>query len=191
MGKSAKKKKYTYAEYLSWDDDGRRELIEGVVYDMSPAPRTTHQEILTEILVQMHNQLGGKKCRAFPAPFDVRLTWHADIPEGDILNVVQPDITVVCDPKKIDERGCIGVPDLLVEILSPSTAAKDLKEKLSLYEKYGVKEYWIVHPEEKILMVYKLDREKKYQRPKIFDASETVKSRAVRGMTIDLGKVFG
>lgn len=117
-------KRYTYGDYLTWPDEERWELIEGVPYDMTPAPSTNHQRILGELFRQISTFLLDRDCEVFIAPFDVRL------PEGDeadeqIITVVQPDIAVICDPAKIDRRGCRKAPDFIIEILSPSTAAKD------------------------------------------------------------------
>lgn len=126
-----------------------------MIFDMSPSPSRNHQEISVELLRQFSNYLIDKTCKVYAAPFDVRL------PEGDendtnIETVVQPDIAVICDKCKLDDKGCKGASDLIIEITSPSTARKDLKEKLFLYEKSGVKEYWIVHPTDKTVMVFKL-----------------------------------
>ena len=152
------KKRFTYADYLQWDDSVRVELINGEVYEMTPAPLRRHQEILMKLALEIGNFLKGKKdCRLYPAPFDVRLPDKGDN-DIDITTVVQPDISVICDAKKLDERGCLGPPDLVVEIVSPETAAKDMREKLTLYEKHGVKEYWIADPRSETVEVYSLKR---------------------------------
>jgi len=134
---------YTYADYAAWDDDFRCELIDGVVYDMS-APSIAHQEVSIEITTQLRTYLRGKKCRVFAAPFDVRLNPNAN---DDI--VVQPDISVVCDEKKLENgKHCIGAPDFIIEILSPSTSRKDKVLKSKRYFDAGVREYWIIDPED-------------------------------------------
>ncbi|MCP4693168.1 MAG: Uma2 family endonuclease, partial [Desulfobacterales bacterium] len=112
---------YTYADYLTWTDDERWELIDGEPYNMSPAPSTAHQRVLMKFINQIENFLSDRKCEAFPAPFDVRFPGEVEAPE-DIIDVVQPDISVICDPSKIDEKGCLGAPDFIAEIISPSTA---------------------------------------------------------------------
>lgn len=175
-------KKYTYADYLTWDDDTRYELIDGVPYMMS-APSPTHQRISRELMRQFANFLEGKRCEAFAAPFDVRL--NADTTD-DI--VVQPDISIVCDPKKIDERGCKGVPDMVIEILSPSTAIYDQNIKLSKYLEAGVKECWIVVPEARNVTVYlrKAD-DGAFQ---IYKASEIAPVHVLDGCYINLASVF-
>ena len=149
MAEPAQNRKYTYSDYLTWDDENRYELIDGEVYMMS-APSLDHQEISMEISRQLANYLQGKTCKVFPAPCDVRL--NADT-EDD--TVVQPDMIVVCDPKKIENRkSCKGAPDMVVEILSPSTAIYDQNTKLEKYVRAGVKEYWLVNPETKSVHVY-------------------------------------
>jgi len=180
--------KYTYADYLTWDDDTRWELIEGVPYDMTPAPSPEHQELVSSFnwmivdFIRMHKG----ECRVFPAPFDVRI----DNGTGEEINtVVQPDISVVCDKKKIDEKGCNGPPDLVIEILSPSTAYKDEGEKLKLYEKHGVKEYWIVNPEARYIMIYRLENSK-YGKPEYLTENETLESRVLKGLRIELAEVW-
>lgn len=139
------KQVYTYADYLSWEEGDRLELIEGTPVMMVP-PSTAHQAILMEISRQIANYLEGKACKVFPAPFAVRLFSDKDTPDGDVNTVVEPDITIVCDLDKLDKRGCNGAPDAVIEILSPSIAKYDRFTKLHLYRKAGVKEYWIVDP---------------------------------------------
>jgi Uma2 family endonuclease len=144
---------FTYGDYLTWPEDQRWEIIDGTPYNMTPAPSTLHQRISRELFTQINTFLAGQPCEVFYAPFDVRL------PDGDeaderITDVVQPDITVVCDPAKIDKAGCRGAPDFVIEIISPSTAAKDQVQKKHLYEKHGVREYWILHPIDQLLHVW-------------------------------------
>ena len=132
---------YTYADYISWDDDERYELIDGVPYMMA-APTVAHQAILSELLGAIWNFLNGKPCRVFVAPFDVRLFPEED---GSDTTVVQPDIVVICDPSKLsDGKACRGAPDLVIEILSDSSVIMDRKVKAEIYLEAGVKEYWIV-----------------------------------------------
>ena len=131
-----KDERYTYLDYYSWDDGERWELIDGVAYAMSPAPAPKHQTISRELLVQIANFLKGKPYEVFHAPFDVRL--NAD---SDDDTVMQPDIFVVCDKSKIDDKGCNGAPDMIIEILSPSTAKRDIVLKFNAYLQAGVREY--------------------------------------------------
>ena len=180
---------YTYADYLRWPDDERWELIGGIAYNMTPAPSTTHHRVSRELFFQFVGHLKGKKCEVFNAPFDVRLPAPG---ESDLTasTVVQPDLVVVCDPAKLDEQGCKGAPDLVVEILSPATAAKDLKEKFVLYERVGVEEYWIVHPVEKAVTVYRRGPEGLYGRPSVYTAGDRVPVGFLPELEIDLAMVF-
>ena len=149
---------YTYADYLEWDEDVRAEIINGVVYMMSP-PFTNHQRIAGRLFTKLASFLEGKPCEAFIAPFGVRLFPREDQSDD---TVVEPDIVVVCDPSKIDERGCNGAPDLVIEILSQSTLRREKIIKYNLYLKARVKEYWIVTPEIKMVEVNILDGERYY-----------------------------
>lgn len=137
--------RFTYADYRRWPSDERWELIDGEAFNMSPAPSRRHQEVVGEIFRQTANFLQGKPCRAYVAPFDVRLP-QADEADDQTRTVVQPDIAVICDFAKLDDQGCRGAPDWVVEVISPLTAAKDHIKKRALYERHGVKEYWLVHP---------------------------------------------
>lgn len=158
---------YTYRDYLTWPDDVRCELIDGKVYMMTPAPLLSHQDVVGEIFRQTANQLQGKPCRTLMAPVDVRLPKSAEADE-DTDTTVQPDVLVVCDSSKLDRRGVRGAPDWVVEVLSPSTASRDQIEKRRLYELHGVREYWLVHPIDRLLTVYRLiDGE--YGKPEIFE----------------------
>lgn len=181
--------RYTYADYLTWSDDQRWELIDGVAYNMSPAPSRRHQDISREFLVQFSIHLRGKECKVYDAPFDVRLPTPAEAGETT-STVVQPDIVVVCDPAKLDDRGCKGAPDLVIEILSPDSASRDMKEKFLLYEKVGVLEYWIVSPPEKMVMVFRRGPEGAYGRPMNFTAGDRVPVAVLPDLEIDLGIVF-
>ena len=138
------KKDFTYNDYLHWPDDLRAEIIYGVAYMMSP-PLTSHQRVNGRLFNTLSSFLKGKTCEAFIAPFGVRLFPNEDKTDN---TVVEPDIVVVCDPSKIDERGCNGAPDLIIEILSPSSRRKDRSLKRELYQKAKVREYWIVSPED-------------------------------------------
>ena len=140
-----KLKEFTYKDYLSWTDDERWEIIDGSPYSMSPAPSRKHQAISRELERQIANFLLNKSCEVFDAPFDVRLSEEGESNE-ETSTIVQPDIIVVCDENKLDDNGCIGAPDIVIEIISPATAVKDKKIKFSLYERRGVKEYRLVEP---------------------------------------------
>ena len=144
---------HTYADYCSWPDDVRYELIDGVAYAMGPAPVRRHQGILLELARQVANILEGSPCRPYIAPFDVRLPKKDEI-DDDVDTVVQPDLVVICDRAKLDEKGCRGAPDWVVEVLSPSTAGHDQILKRALYQRVGVREYWLVHPVDRIVIIY-------------------------------------
>jgi len=180
---------FTYGNYITWPDNERWELIDSYAYNMSPAPSTRHQKISREMERQIANFLLDRTCEIFDAPFDVRLPEAAEADEY-IHTVVQPDLVVICDKKKIDEKGCRGAPDLIIEILSPSTNAKDMKIKLALYEMHGVKEYWIVHPIDNIVWVFKLGNNKLYGRPVVYDEKDKITTPILKGLEIDLGLVF-
>ncbi|WP_019865945.1 Uma2 family endonuclease [Methylovulum miyakonense] len=160
---------YCYDDYLAWSDDVRYELIDGQAYVMSPTLDLVHQDVAGEIYLQARLALKGKPCRAFIAPVDVRLPKHDEANE-QVDTVVQPDVLVVCDNSKLDRRGVRGAPDWLVEVLSPSTASHDQIRKRALYERQGVKEYWLVHPVDRLLTVYRLDGAE-YGKPDIYELS--------------------
>jgi len=149
-------KRHTYGEYLSWSDDERYELIDGIAYAMGAAPVRMHQRLLGEMFRQIADALDDSDCEVDIAPFDVRLPERNEVDE-EIINVVQPDLIVVCDRDKLDERGCRGAPDWVIEVLSPSTAGHDQILKLALYERHGVREYWLAHPADRIVTIYHLE----------------------------------
>lgn len=182
-------KRYTYNDYLTWEFIERVELIKGYLFRMAPAPTSEHQRISGKISNSITNFLSDKKCELYYAPFDVRF-YDLDDPAKAITNVVQPDISVICDSEKIDKRGCLGAPDLIVEILSPSTSEKDLTWKYDLYEESGVKEYWVVSPTEKNMMIYTLDGADKYQPSRLFTRGDIIRSSVLEGFSLDLSDVF-
>lgn len=176
-------KHYTYRDYLTWPDDVRCELIDGVVYMMSPAPILAHQDVAGEIFFQAKQALRGKPCRAMIAPLDVRLPRQDEADENTDV-VVQPDVLVVCDPTKLDRRGVRGAPDWVVEVLSPSSASRDQIEKRRIYERHGVLEYWLVHPTDRILTVYRLENGE-YGKPDIFKLEGSTSVGVLPGVSID------
>ncbi|MCW5909700.1 MAG: Uma2 family endonuclease [Cyclobacteriaceae bacterium] len=181
---------YTYADYLKWDFPEMVELIRGKVFKMSPAPSSRHQQISSMLVISIGSFLKGKKCKVFAAPFDVRLPRKGKA-DKEIVTVVQPDICVICDPAKIDERGCLGAPDWVIEILSKHTSAKDLNEKFDVYEEAGVKEYWVVHPTEQTVLAYTLNDKGKYEGIlKPYVRTDKIRSKTLPQLTIDLTEVF-
>lgn len=176
-------KHYTYRDYLTWPDDFRCELIDGKIYLMTPAPLLAHQDVAGEIFTQAKLALRGKSCRAFIAPVDVRLPSPAEADENTDV-VVQPDVFVVCDVGKLDRRGVRGAPDWVVEVLSPSTAGKDQIEKRRIYERHGVLEYWLVHPTDRILTIYRLINGE-FGKPDIYPLEGQTPVAVLPGVTID------
>jgi len=184
-------RRYTYADYRTWPDDERWELIDGIAWNMSPAPGRRHQGMAVEITRQIATFLEGKSCRVYSAPFDVLLPESREEPEDEVTTVVQPDLSVICDRSKLTEKGCFGAPDLVVEILSPHTSRKDMNEKLSLYERHGVREYWIVDPGNKYVHVYVLSQSGAYPKtPALYLADATLATGVLPGLSINLPKVF-
>ena len=184
-----KETNYTYADYLAWDE-GRWELIDGEVWDMTPAPSRLHQEISGELFYILHDFFRGKDCSVYAAPFDVRLPGSDNAEDYTVTTVVQPDISVICDQSKLDDHGCAGSPDLIIEILSPATAAKDLKVKRALYERHGVQEYWLVHPTDKVVMSYQLVDDGQYGKAQIFDRDDMLQSTRFEELIIQLSSIF-
>lgn len=180
---------YSYADLLSWDSDVRCELIEGEPMMMAPGPSTAHQDILGELFAQFHAHLKGKPCKAYLSPFDVRLFEQEGDRPADVDTVVQPDLMVVCDKSKVDARGIHGTPDLVIEILSPSTWRHDCLIKYSLYQKAGVKEYWIVDAEKQVVLVHTLE-DGQYHAPRVYTAGDSVPAEVLEGCTVELAAVF-
>ena len=152
---------YTYADYLLWHFKERVELIKGKILKMSPAPNRKHQEISLSTTLILAKLLKNKPCKMYIAPFDVRLiNFKESTKDNQVTSVVQPDLCVICDQNKLDDKGCIGSPDLIIEILSPGNSKREMDIKFDLYEENGVKEYWIVNPIEKNIYIYVLENER-------------------------------
>ena len=175
-------KRYTYTDYVTWDDDIRWELIRGIPYKMS-APSRRHQEVSGRLYLQLATFLKGKSCKVYYAPFDVRLNFATSD-----NTVVQPDIVIVCDQTKLNDAGCAGVPDMVIEILSPSTTGYDRTIKFNTYRDSGVREYWIVDPDIKTLAVYILKEGDYITRP--YTDKNQAPVHTLEGCTIDLSEVF-
>jgi Uma2 family endonuclease len=185
-------KRYTYADYLTWWDDKRRELIHGFIKKMSPAPRRNHARISFNLVKRLGTFVEKKKgkCEVYYAPFDVRLPKKGETAADRIDTVVQPDICVICDVSKLDDLGCCGAPDMIVEILSPATAKRDWIEKYKLYEASGVKEYWIVHPKDKTITVFLLQENGKYDEGTTYEEKGNVPVHVFGDYLIDLKDIF-
>ena len=179
--------KYSYSDYLSWGEEDRWEIIDGVSYLHSPTLRI-HQRISFNLSLQFGKYLENKECEVYAAPFCVRLGIEKD--ENNIRTVVEPDISIICDKSKLDEKGCAGSPDLIVEIVSPTSAQLDKINKFNKYEEAKVKEYWIVEPDQKIISVFKLGSDGRYGRPDIYSEKDKVKVSIFEDLEIDLAFVF-
>lgn len=176
---------YTYADYLLWKFKERVELFKGKIFAMSPAPRTNHQQISGRLHGILFSYFENLDCQLFSAPFDVRLPDA----KGNIVTVVQPDLCVICDSNKLDERGCQGAPDLVVEILSPGNIKKEMKYKFELYQEVGVQEYRVVYPLEKCVFVYVLENGRFMHREVVFEDGELVSS-IFPEVKIDMQRIF-
>ncbi len=174
---------YTYGDYLTWPHDIRYELIDGQAYLMAPAPSLDHQDIAGEIYFQLRQALDGKPCRPYISPVDVRLP-KGNEDDAEIDTVVQPDVLVVCDPSKLERRGVRGAPDFVVEVLSPSSAFHDHQRKREVYERAGVREYWLVDPVERTVLVYLLDDRGKYGKPEVYELAGETEIQVLPGVTI-------
>jgi Uma2 family endonuclease len=184
-------KKYTYADYLKWTFDETIELIRGRVFRMA-APLTNHQTVVGNSHLFFGMQLKKTPCRVYIAPFDVRLpkpmSQRKD--DEDIETVVQPDVCVVCDVSKIDRRGCNGVPDLIVEVLSKGTANKDVKDKFEVYEEAGVKEYWIVGIDSEIVQVYRLKDGRFIPDQRLYGRNDIIKVGIFNDFQVPVEEIF-
>ncbi len=180
---------YSYSNYMNWVFDERLELIKGKIFKMSPAPSRLHQQVSVNLLKALAIFLEGKSCKIYTAPFDVRFPKKSKA-DKDIYTVLQPDLCVICDKSKLDDRGCLGAPDLVIEILSPGNNKKELLNKYEVYEEFGVKEYWIVSPGDKTVLIYTLDEAGKYQPSKLFTLSEEVTSTVLPDFVLNIDAVF-
>ena len=185
-------KRYSYTDYLTWQFDEMVELIKGKIFKMSPAPSRQHQEISGNLYLAIGVFLKGKKCNVYHAPFDVRLPLPSIDDKKIIFTVVQPDISVICDSSKLDQKGCNGAPDWIIEILSPATSKKDLNEKFDIYEKAGVREYWVVHPTDGTVIPYRLNDQGEYEivQKTPFAKGEKIQVGILPDLIIDLDEIF-
>lgn len=190
MSLSKEKEKYTFADYVKFPDSERWEIIDGISY-MQSAPTWQHQSISRELMLQFGEYLRNNQCQVFAAPFDLRLPEieEKDI-EEEVTNVYQPDLLVVCDNSRLRGTGYYGVPSLIIEILSPSTVRIDRLLKFNIYEKVGVKEYWIVEPDTKLVNVFVLEDNKRYGRIELYTETDKVTVSIFPDLVVDLSKVF-
>ncbi len=180
---------YSYADYLQWQFEERVELLKGKIFKMSPAPNRMHQEISMILSNIIYRTLQNSPCKVYSAPFDVRLISQGKEDE-QITTVVQPDICVICDHSKLDDRGCIGAPDLIIEILSPSNDRHDLKRKFFLYEEHGVQEYWIVDPRVKTIVKHVLTDGKYVTQSPPYFTEDTLTTDILPGLEINVEEIF-
>ena len=180
---------YTYADYLFWKFEERVELLRGYVAQMA-APSRVHQGISGNLYRFLSNALWKSPCKVYAAPFDVRLPYLSQTQNREITTVVQPDLCVICNPEKLDDRGCIGPPDLIVEIISPGNSKREMKDKFEIYQESGVLEYWIVNPTEKMVQVYRRNETGKYIGLQPFIEGDLLETPIVPGLQINLGEVF-
>ena len=183
-------KVYTYYDYLNFPNDEFVEIIDGKIFAMSPAPSRIHQELIMEISAELRNYIKSNKgqCKVYPAPFDVVLI-NENENENDSKNIVQPDISVICDKNKLNDKGCFGSPDMIVKIVSKFNPGNDYVKKLYLYEKYKVKEYWIVNPMKKNILVYTLT-ESGYNQPDLYTFNDKKKVNIFNNLEIDFNGII-
>jgi len=191
MGRNALQKegRYTYADYIEWPDNGERwEIIDGIAY-MLTAPNDRHQQIVAQLTAEFVMYLRGRQCQAFTAPYDVVLPGKNET-EMTASNVVQPDLLVICDRSKRDGKKCIGAPDLVIEVISPSTVKRDILHKYRLYERSGVREFWLVQPSDSIIQQY-LNAEGEFKYVGAFARDDEISPAIFPEMVINLNNVFG
>ncbi|MDP4146586.1 MAG: Uma2 family endonuclease [Bacillota bacterium] len=187
MSNTVENKIYTYADYLSYPEGEHIEIIEGHIYNMSPAPSRIHQEIISELITVINSYIKSSKgnCKVYPAPFDVILKDDNE----EIVNsrnVIQPDISVICDKNKLTDKGCTGAPDMIIEVVSPFNPSSDYIRKLNLYDQYKVREYWIVNPMKQTILVYTLDENtNQYAAPEAYTFKDKIKVGIYDNLEID------
>lgn len=180
---------YTYADYLQWKIEERIELFKGKILKLS-APNRVHQQVSGALYFKIYQFLKGKKCKVYAAPFDVRLPIQNKKKDDEVTTVVQPDICVICDETKLDDRGCCGAPDLVIEILSPGNSRKEVRLKFDIYEEAGVLEYWLINPVEQNLIAYTVNELAKFSGGKMYAPGDTLYSTSINGLTIDVAEIF-
>ena len=196
-------KTYSYADYLTWQFDGFVELIKGKVMPMS-APSRLHQDISMNLSKLFKNYLDDNylECKVYAAPFDVRLFKNPDEPlenrttktDKEIYSVFQPDICVVCDLEKLDDKGCNGAPDLVIEIVSERSAAnakRDIKDKYEIYATNGVREYWLARPSEKTVEKFILNTTtNRYEVEGFYGIDDTITCSVLSNFEIEVNEIF-
>jgi Uma2 family endonuclease len=190
MNNTAENRTYTYADYKNYPEGERIEIIDGHIYGMAAAPSRVHQAIISDLITILNNYMKSNNipCKVYPAPFDVMLTDVEDI--ENCKNIVQPDISVICNKNKLTDKGCIGAPDMIIEVVSPFNPSSDYVRKLNLYEQYKVREYWIINPMEQTVFVYKLDDDTmQYAAPKAYTFKDKIKVYIFKALEIDFNSL--
>lgn len=189
MHNTAENRLYTYADYKNYPENERVEIIEGQIYAMAPAPSRIHQKIIMELstILNFYIKSNHGLCEVYSAPFDVMLNENKSI--DNCKNIVQPDISVICDKNKLTDKGCLGAPDMIIEVVSPFNPSSDYVRKLSLYEEYKVREYWIANPMEQTIFVYRLDDNMHYAAPKAYTFKDKIKVGIYENLEIDFNSL--
>lgn len=189
MDNTAKNKLYTYVDYMAYSENERVEIIDGHIYAMSPAPSRIHQEIISTLVIEIGNYIKSSKgpCKVYPVPFDVFLFDEETL--DSCRNIVQPDISVICDKNKLTDKGCAGAPDFIVEVVSPYNPSSDYVRKLSLYEHFKVREYWIVNPMNENILVYRLDENMHYSAPETYTFKDKIKVGIYENLQINFADI--
>lgn len=180
---------YTYADYIKWELKERVELLRGKILPMSPAPNLEHQRISGSLFYNLFDFFKKESCHVFSAPFDVRLPVSRK--KGEETTVVQPDLCIICDENKLDEQGCIGAPDLIIEILSPGNSKKEMREKFDVYQEAGVREYWLVNPLDRVVIAYVLNDKGRFIGLAPVTEDDPLYAAIFPKLQIDLKEVFG
>lgn len=189
MDNTAESKLYTYADYINYSENERIEIVDGHIYVMSPAPSRVHQGIIMELSTIINSYIKTNKgnCKVYPAPFDVFLT-NKEILES-CKNIVQPDISVICDISKLNDKGCVGAPDLIIEVVSPHNTSSDYVRKLNLYENCKIREYWIVNPMNETILVYRLEESNQYAAPESYTFKDKIKVGIYENLEINFAEL--
>jgi Uma2 family endonuclease len=185
-------KRYSYADYVTWMDDVRRELFDGFIKLMTPAPSRKHQRISIKLTRIIDVFLDNKTCEVYHAPSDVRFPKNKDSKsDKQVYTVLQPDLYIVCDLSKLDDRGCLGAPDMIIEIVSAQNSKRDIKDKFDIYQEHGVREYWIVNPNDENVTVFVLDDHSKFKFAGMYAGDDKIPVNIFNGdLKIDLTEVF-
>lgn len=186
MNNAAENKLYSYSDYKSYGMNERIEIIDGHIHDMAPTPARIHQKLIVELstLINNHLKANNSECELYVAPFDVLFT-NDNTDSENCINIVQPDISIICDKNKLNDKGCIGAPDLIIEIVSPFNPSNDYIRKLNLYSHYKVREYFIINPANRTILEYRLDENMQYTAPESYTFDNTIKVGIFNNLAID------